>query len=160
MDEHCKQLGIPDSPKSWGDITNLTPHPQTLFYCVFPKLAKFVEKRPHLMSANYATTDGHTINFLFVNKRLPLKSDRVRGPPLGIPAENLADSAVEGRIPWSRAAGVRRLGGGLNRRVKGQVTRTCGLLDLEKEIANGTLKKGILLPSTQSELARRHVKKR
>ena len=112
------------------------------------------------MSANYATTDGHTINFLFVNKRLRLKWDRGRGPPLGIPAENLTESAVEGRIPWSGVAGNRRMGSGLNRQVNGQVTRTCGILDLEKEIENGSLKKGILLPSTQSESARRNVQKR
>ena len=112
------------------------------------------------MSANYATTDGHTINFLFVNKRLRLKWDRGRGPPLGIPAENLTESAVEGRIPWSSVAGNRRMGSGLNRRVNGEVTRTCGILDLEKEIANGTLKKGIIAPTTQIGSASQCGKKR
>jgi hypothetical protein len=40
-----------------------------ILFCVFPKLAKYLKDKEHLVLANYATTDGtFIINFLFVNK--------------------------------------------------------------------------------------------
>ncbi len=160
MDEYCLSSGITDQPESWANVCKLTPYPQTLFHCVFPALAKFLARKPHLLLGCYATTNGTEINFLFVNRRKHLKSDNICDHPLEIGTEKTADSSVDGRMPFTLAAGVRRLGGGLNRRINGHVTRGCGIVDLEQEFANGSLRNGIAMSSSANGSANKCARKR
>ena len=160
MDAECAKHGFDSSPKTWGTVQFLTCLPKTLFYCVFPGLVKYVRKRKHLMCGLYATTNGHAINFLFVNMRKPLKQeDNVPDHKDHMPSDSVKH-AVEPKVSLSSVTGTRRVGSGLNRRHHGQVARERGLLDLEKEIAEGNFKKGALFQSSGSASGRKCAMKR
>ena len=85
------------------------------------------------MSADYATTDGQTINFLFVHKRRPLKKKKT----LSWSKHHQHLCTVSGEnMSMHEAAGLHKLGKGLKQWESGASGRLCGILDLDEEGTN------------------------
>ena len=131
MDDHCKSLGIGETPLSWANWTKLTPHPQTLFFCIFPVLAKFVRGKDHLLSADYATTDGHSLTFLFVNRHRPLNV--VQPAIIGQQEDTIhsAEFVVNANLNSDVVSASRKHRQGLRQWKDRVPNRSCGLFDIE-----------------------------